>query len=268
MNTTIVIPTYAADAELCACAAKSVGRLRGVCPEDRIRLVIADDAAAPLDTLPAEADARLTTDFPRRGNLNGVGCVRGLLATYVAAALPDDDWVLKLDSDTYLCHLEWLRGRTVGCVYSGTGVGPKIFGSCYALTPKTAAAALELTQADDVAQRLAGAYAPEDLVISCLARMTGFGWERQAPRQGGAISQSANTFFHLDTRLLVEDTAEKLRHPFVSFKGYWRPNAEAHAVVRAAALQDLQAFAAFAADQPIPPAPIGALKKQEKERTR
>ena len=268
MNITIVIPTYAADAELCTCAAKSVGRLRRLCPEDRIRLVIADDSAAPLDELPDEADVRLTTDFPRRGNLNGVGCVRGLLSTYVAAALPDDDWVLKLDSDTYLCHIEWLRGRTVGCVYSGTGVGPKIFGSCYALSPKTAAAALELTQTEDVAQRLAGAYAPEDLVISCLARMTGHGWEMLAPRSGGCISQSANNHFHLDTRLLVEDAAEQLSHPFVTFKGYWRPNAEAHAVVRAAARQDLQAFAAFAADQPLPPAPIGALKTQEKERTR
>ena len=256
MRVTIVLPTYATDAALCAKAVRSVERLRRLCPDDRIRLVIADDAAAPLDALPAEADARLTTTFPRNGNLNGLPCIRGLLDTYTAAALEDDDWVVKMDSDTYLCHLEWIRGREEGHVYNLNNIAHRIFGSSYALTPATAKAARAIAERQDIEARITKWYGPEDLCISCLCRMAGNGWHMVPSHLGGVFApgQAPQT---LGGNLVASSREEALRRPFVTFKEFWTRRAGVNAQRVASAREALIAFADFADGKPIPEDAVG-----------
>ena len=256
MRVTIVLPTYATDAALCAQAIRGVERLRRLCPDDRIRLVIADDAAAPLPETPQGADERLTTTFPRNGNLNGIACIRGLLDTYAAAALEDDDWVVKMDSDTYLCHLEWIRGRKEGHVYNHNGIANRIFGSSYALTPATAKAARAIAERQDIEARITKWYGPEDLCISCLCRMTGNGWHMMPCHLGGVFApgQAPQT---LGGNLVASSREEALCRPFVTFKEFWTRRAGVNAQRVASALEALTAFAEFAEAQPIPEDAVG-----------
>lgn len=260
MRVTIVIPTYATDAELVAQAARGVARLRRLCPDDRVRLVIADDAAAPLPDLPRGTDARLTTTFPRNGNLNGMACIRGLLETYAAAALPDDDWVVKLDSDTYLCHFEWLRGRTPGHAFCNNAVAYRIFGSCYALSPDAARDARALTDREDIAARLLRGYGPEDLCISALCRLSGHPWHMLSCREGGVFFEG-NAPAGCSGRInIVGASDEALRHPFVSCKDFWVPDAEANARRLQSGLAAMTGLADFADDRPIPEDALGRHK--------
>lgn len=251
MRVTIVLPTYAQDAALCAQAIRGVERLRRLCPDDRIRLVIADDAAAPLPETPQGADERLTTTFPRSGNLNGIACIRGLLDTYAAAALVDDDWVVKMDSDTYLCHLEWIRDREEGHVYNHNDIANRIFGSSYALTPATAKAARAIAERQDIEARIAKGYGPEDLCISCLCRMTGNGWHMVPCHLGGVFApgQAPQT---LGGNLVASSREEALRRPFVTFKDFWTRDAKTNARRVSSATEALTAFADFADGKPIP----------------
>lgn len=261
MNVTIVLPTYATDAALCAQAIRGVERLRRLCPDDRIRLVIADDAAAPLPETPQGADARLTTNFPRNGNLNGIACIRGLLDAYAAAALEDDDWVVKMDSDTYLCHLEWLRDREVGHVYCNNSIAFRIFGSSYALTPVTAKAARAIADRQDIEARINQWYGPEDVCISVLCRMTGNGWHMIPCHLGGVFApgQARQT---LGGNLVARSPEDALRRPFVTFKDFWTRRAEVNARRVSSALEALTAFADFAADKPIPEDAAGKVERK------
>lgn len=55
------------------------------------------------------ADRYIETVFDRRGNLNGLECIEGMLKVYVDNTPDDADFVMQLDSDCLLQDIEWAR---------------------------------------------------------------------------------------------------------------------------------------------------------------
>lgn len=248
MTVAIVNPTYVADEAMVAQAYRSVARLRAHCPDLDVRLVTADDVAAPLRETPAGADLRITTEFPRRGNLNGLPCIEGLLALYREATERfGAQWVIKMDSDVYINHLDWLPEdpEKTSVVYTCGWVGPcQIAGPCYALSRAGIEGALRTLGREDVRQRILTSYGPEDRTITTLARMSGL--------EHCAIPQAQGLLmpFREDAPDVRVDGS--LTRPAVSFKGYFSNDARLNAVRRARALERLTAYADWAAERPLP----------------
>lgn len=97
---------YKNDAEL---VPMCVERVKELDPEAVIYL--ADDAAAPMpDSVTPEGCRYFRTQFRRGGNLNGLEAVAGVLDT-LRWCLEDsgERWVVKLDCDTWLNSVEWLK---------------------------------------------------------------------------------------------------------------------------------------------------------------
>lgn len=99
-------------------------------------LVAAIDAADEKMPLPSGVKP-LITQFERGGNLNGLGCVTGIVATIGGLAGLSGQPVVKIDSDTILCGRDWLRPVEDGQLdFIGfEGMFPMTAsGLCYALT--------------------------------------------------------------------------------------------------------------------------------------
>ena len=175
MKVAIVFFSYVKDAGLVNLALRGVKRLQDVNPADVVDVFVYDDAAAPMGraAVPEWTGYELTV-FNRRGNLNGLECVQGQLAVYAGLAARGYDWVIKLDSDTYLNSLEWLRGVDAARVaHVGTSFREDYgSGSCYALS----AAGIEWLQRrleEPPVQRRVEVALCEDKVFCRLSRMTG-----------------------------------------------------------------------------------------------
>lgn len=245
----IVNPTYAADEGMVAQSYRAVARLRALYPGDSVRLVTADDTVAPLSATPSEADLRITTDFPRRGNLNGLSCIEGLLTLYRDVAERfGAQWIIKADSDVYINHLDWLfvlDAKKTSVVYTcgWTGVC-QVAGPCYALSRMGVDGALQMLEREDVRQRILSSYGPEDRTITTLARMTGLSY-RAIPQVQGLLMPFAKDA--PDVR--VDDS---LKHPAVSFKDYFSSDALLNTTRRTRALERLTAYADWAEQRPLP----------------
>jgi hypothetical protein len=92
-------------------------------------VTVADDARDPMpgDVCVALRSAGcrvVTTDFNRKGNLNGTECAVGMLDTFRnEAAAHGADTIIKLDPDMWLGSLRWLpRAGEPGAVFSFKGV--------------------------------------------------------------------------------------------------------------------------------------------------
>ena len=108
-----------------------------------------DDAAKPLfpAQVPAGNDISYKiTYFARRGNLNGLECVRGMLGCMLD--IPGDDPVIKIDADTLLMDPAEIirslkdRGKVAGGMQCSVPLAWA--GCCYWLTRPAIKAALEL----------------------------------------------------------------------------------------------------------------------------
>lgn len=95
--------TCARDADLVPLWAESVRRLVPAAP--LYCAVDQEDAAMPLP----KKCRRIVTGFDRRGNLNGITAVAGILATAHAVATATGLPVVKIDCDTVLTGAEWLE---------------------------------------------------------------------------------------------------------------------------------------------------------------
>lgn len=95
--------TCARDADLVPLWAESVRRLLPAAP--LYCAVDQEDAAMPLP----KKCRRIVTCFDRRGNLNGITAVAGILATAHAVATATGLPVVKIDCDTVLTGSAWLR---------------------------------------------------------------------------------------------------------------------------------------------------------------
>lgn len=129
MTTTAVIFTHPPDYVAARYAAECLRRAGA-------RPVLALDEHDP--HLRVDGIDVIRTSFPRVGNLNGMDCVRGILQTLDEQA-GTGEYVLKVDSDTLVMSLDWLKGRTETAVgmneptLEGRRHGRALYGMCYAL---------------------------------------------------------------------------------------------------------------------------------------
>ena len=129
-----------------------------------------DDAAKPLfpAQVPAGNDISYKiTYFARRGNLNGLECVRGMLGCMLD--IPGDDPVIKIDADTLLMDPAEIirslkdRGKVAGGMQCSVPLAWA--GCCYWLTRPAIKAALELLARREWPENARQEY-PEDETIS------------------------------------------------------------------------------------------------------
>lgn len=184
---------YKNDAELLDCALRAVPRLRAA--GDEVVVYLADDAAAPLESLPGwqvEGVEYMRTGFERRGNLNGAECVRGMVEVYAGIMREGGyDWVIKADCDTVVNGLDWLRGCDadfVGTVH----VNGHVSGSCYAISRR----GVELLEAALATPRWYGAAERawcEDKALYNICRCVG---GRVEGREGGGNAIGGQLLYH------------------------------------------------------------------------
>lgn len=161
MKTLGVWFTYGPDGP---CLVESVAAFRDALPNAIV--AIADDAAYPVtrETLSLVApDIRHTTDFPRRGNLNGWPAVRGILSTIRRLCRETGaEGAIKIDSDTLVMDGRWLDRTAPMCGFL-SGQWAYLFGLAYWLRAD-AAARIE----QGIASRWVGENirVPEDQTIS------------------------------------------------------------------------------------------------------
>ena len=177
MRIAICFFSYNKDTELLKQALRGVKRLREKNLEDTIDAYVFDDHNAPLEQalLPEWVNYAQTT-FNRCRNLNGLECVQGMLSVYADLASKGYEWVIKVDSDTYINNLEWLRTLDHNRI-AHTGschVHDYSSGACYALSSSGIAALQEKLTDPIIQKRVAVAYC-EDKVFCRLSRMTNLG---------------------------------------------------------------------------------------------
>lgn len=141
---------------------------------------IASDAAAPVLEPIAKAHT-ITTQYPRGGNLRGTACIHGML-DHMQAILAKHDarYIVKLDADTYLNSIDWLRPETYD---SATDLifleGYAAFsesGDCYAISATAIRAVLDGLTARSTEAAAHGLYhenLPEDTTIVNLTLRAG-----------------------------------------------------------------------------------------------
>ena len=163
MNAAFLTFTCRRDADLVPLWAHSIRRLLPDAP-----LIAAVDRADEDMPLPRKV-TRLVTDFDRRGNLNGVEAIAGILGCIrlvgEATGLP----VVKIDCDTVLTGAAWLDelgvrdyvGFEGGHALTSTGI-------CYGMT---AAGAAKILQGISPWPWQTGGKFPEDQTIYALAQM-------------------------------------------------------------------------------------------------
>ena len=163
MNYAIFV--YGPDA---ACLRQCVAQVRRVDAE--ARFYVFDDGARPLAAadVPEGVDVVYrVTYFARRGNLNGLECVRGMLSCMLD--IPGDGPVVKLDADTLLMDPAEIerslneRGKAAGGMQCSVPLAWA--GCCYWLTRPAMKAALELLARREWPEHGREEY-PEDVTVT------------------------------------------------------------------------------------------------------
>ncbi len=136
--------------------------------DDEARIYIFDDGKASLlqENVPAGDDVIYRrTWFERRGNLNGLECVRGILAAMLD--IPGDEPVIKIDADTLLWNAAPIRESLEKGALAG-GMQARLplawSGICYWLTKRAIQNALELLLRREWPEHAENRY-PEDVTI-------------------------------------------------------------------------------------------------------
>ncbi len=155
--------------------------------------VVCQDGGDPLPPhvlgwLASEGVEVRTTNFPRRGNLNGIECAAGICRELEAACIRHgSSHAIKLDDDTLIgdpqVFLNWLQFAAIGLTWS-EGSRPGAYGLAYCLSRQTAAqvaASLEAWPEIDET-------APEDLTIWWLAKHCGPCLDQPFATRSGAWS--------------------------------------------------------------------------------
>lgn len=246
MKIAICFFSYEKDAALLNAALRGVKRLQEMNPADVLDVYVYDDAAAPMgrEAVPGWVEYAVT-EFDRKGNLNGLECILGQLGIYagLVEGAAGYDWVIKVDSDTYINTLEWLRGvdaRKVG--YVGTNhVEDYGSGSCYALSRVGAAGVKSLLEREVIRKRCAVASC-EDRVFCRLCRMTGLGMElrRNAENEIKPL-MLYHDWWHGGARVELVQLVEAAAVDFKRCR--WHTPAETWEDDRALALERMEAYA-------------------------
>lgn len=151
------------------------------------RVVLADDASAPAcDESTASrmgASVYIRTNFPRRGNLNGAACVRGMLELY--RDYGEDEWLMQVDSNMLLFRPEVLipdDQSHVDMIGQAGGYGDTwltktplhhVRGGGMVLRRDMVARMLALMDKPGIVERIEAGKAYSDHVLTTLCRMCG-----------------------------------------------------------------------------------------------
>ena len=134
MNVGLVYFCYRGDEVLLGMALQAAERLRR--RGDAVTVYLLDDVKAPLEVVPPGVVYKRTS-FERGGNLNGLECIVGMVDEYERILrVGGHEWLVKVDCDTFLNSLDWLRGLSCREVaFSGTiHVNDHCSGACYAVS--------------------------------------------------------------------------------------------------------------------------------------
>ena len=215
MKIAMLFFSYKNDEQLLAQALRAVPRLRELNPNDTIDIYVRDDATAPMSKAPDGVDYKQTT-FNRCGNLNGLDCVEGMAGEYSAIIEAGGyDWLVKLDCDTYLNSLDWLRDNDPErTTHVGTvTISNYAAGACYAVSRLGAQQLQQHLQNEITRKRISIAYC-EDKVISRLLNM-----QFQARLQYNLKNEIAANMLYLDWLSAEEmELSERLKPYAVTFK--------------------------------------------------
>ena len=191
MNVGIIFFSYRGDKALLELSLRAVPRLREQGHE--VTAYVADDGAAPLSgplNVPPCGIKYYRTTFDRKGNLNGVECIRGMAEEYEAILRKTGhDWLIKADCDTFINHLRWLDGvdpeatSMVGTIHVETYCS----GACYAISRRGAARLPGLLEKKLWQERAERAHC-EDRFFWHALRMTGNGDVLARHANGAEIS--------------------------------------------------------------------------------
>lgn len=141
--------------------------------DEDARIYIFDDAKKPLDKsdIPQGDDIFYKkTYFDRSGNLNGLECIRGMLACMVE--IPGDGPIIKIDADTLLMSKDVFEKSLVengkyACGFQCT-ISLTWCGACYGVSRKFIEDALDVMMLREFPVRQGQKY-PEDQTLSAVA---------------------------------------------------------------------------------------------------
>lgn len=218
--------TYSKDKQLLELSLRSVERLRRVRPDVETTVYLIDDGKSPIETLPDGTDYYLKTFWDRKRNLNGVENFYGMLETYKEIIKGGYDWVVKIDSDTYVNDWDWLDNidgeKTVSVGMYNHLWFPH--GCIYALSAKGVAEIDKVASRDSVRVRMSRGTACEDVMFGALAMMTGMQMERMNIR-GNVLGGNRGGYqdFEWDGKPYIPkvenpDPALLFKHISVTFK--------------------------------------------------
>ena len=106
MKLAFVYFTYSHDQDMLQYSIRSINMLKS---QYDIDIFIIDDANMPMSFIP-ENVIYIKTSFNRNRNLNGKECLIGMIQEYEKIfQYCDYDWCIKIDSDVYVNHLDWLN---------------------------------------------------------------------------------------------------------------------------------------------------------------
>jgi len=172
MNVALCFFSYAKDEELLKLALEAVPFLRAA--GDKVVPYVLDDASAPLD-MPPHGARYWRTSFDRGGNLNGLPCIMGMVDEFEAIMRGGaHDWLLKVDCDTFVNNLDWLRGlRPRETAFAGTiHVNEHCSGACYAVSREGVEVLHARLQCPSWQGKAARGYC-EDKVLFHMSRLSG-----------------------------------------------------------------------------------------------
>lgn len=139
--------------------------------EDELEVFVVDESCNPLPKIPDGVNYSQSC-FDRQKNLNGVECVEGMLTIYKSILEQGFDWLIKIDCDTVLNSIEWLRDKNNKLI-SQVGTSHKMpynSGSCYAVSLAGINAMLDRLQ-DPITKIRADKSRMEDKTICTLSKM-------------------------------------------------------------------------------------------------
>ena len=241
--------TYKLDTALFTQSLRSVARLKEARPDVTVDVYVYDDGANPMSEIPEWVKYTITT-WDRKGNLNGIENLEGMLGVFLAHK--DYDWVVKSDCDTYINDWEWLDGIDAK-KYAKVGIYNYCqfqHGCLYAFSPAGIAAVKETLEREGIRERIARGNCCEDVVFSVLADMAHMPDVRYNIH-GNCLGACRGGYqdFTWDgpvkhDRLDNPDPEKMLTHMSVTFKrnSHLR-NAEERIIDRAEALQRMTAYA-------------------------
>ena len=258
--------TYSKDVELVKQMIRGIDRLWRLYPEHEITLSIYDDSNNPAGNI---FDTKVSgfytaTTFNRNGNLNGLEAIYGILDSYKDTKTRTGcDWVVKVDSDTYVSNLEWLLSsdhEKTSAVYSAFHNPVTPIGSCYAISAKFIDAIIETVHREDIVARIKKGTGPEDMCIMAAAR-SGGNWVHPHGEKAtlcyivGTPQEGAMPLPEELAREAAKTPEDRyngfLKRTAVAFKKYFlEPEVDEYARINA--IRTMREFADYAEDKPTP----------------